>query len=662
MEANNGHLRRISPIGSRSRLAGADDQDLKPPLPPWATVLDAIGVSLIAAAALVAASGGIRRTIGGVRISITSSSRLLIAAAVFILLRHAARRRPTLITRLRDLAARLISRDEHRDVFRKQSGTPRELLLVAGGMVLLTVFMTWPQAVRMDAVPDLADPVFSVWRLSWIAHQLPRDPLHLFAANIFHPEALALARSDALLLPGLAAAPLLWLGAPAVVVYNVLVLASFVLAGTCMFLFVRSATAHAPAALVAGIAFACYPFRFEHYNHLELLPAFWMPLALWALHRTIARGRMTDGLLTGGAIAGQYLSGMYFGIFLATVMAPVAAVLAAGWTRVRASAMPLLAGAVLAGVLVAPAVLPYLQVRSTAGERTLREVEYYSATPRDYMTADHARSVWGGILRPPGGSLPERALFPGFLIVVLSLAAAWPRWSVTRLAYLAGLALAFDLSLGTHGVLYEVLYTWVLPFRGLRVPARASMLVGLMLAGLAGLGAARLSAWAERPSARWACAAALSAILVVESHSQVTLHDVPRPHPVYDALAGLSPGVLAELPPIDEENEDQRQLVMECGRMYASTFHWQRLVNGYSGSFPETYWAFSRGMKTFPDERSLAMLRDRGVDRVILHQRDFPDPETYWTMIADIAGRPGIREVSRASANTGEARLYELRR
>jgi len=60
-----------------------------------------------------------------------------------------------------------------------------------------------------------------------------------------------------------------------------------------------------------------------------------------------------------------------------------------------------------------------------------------------------------------------------------------------------------------------------------------------------------------------------------------------------------------------------------------------------------------------PDERSLAMLRDRGVDRVILHQRDFPDPETYRTMIAGIARRPGIREVSRASANSGEARLYD---
>lgn len=647
------------------------DRSQPVPVPRWVTILDVLAVVLAAAAAFVAASGGIRETIGGVRISVTSASRLLLAAAAIVAIRHAVRRRPTLPTRVRDLAGRLITRDGDRADAAKTGGdgpwtlqarttTWRELLLVAAGMVLLTVFMTWPQALRMGAVPDLGDPVFSIWRLSWIAHQLPRDPLRLFDANIFHPEPVALAHSDALLLPGLAAAPFIWLGVPAVVVYNLLVLASFVLAGTSMFVFVRSVTGQAPAALVAAVAFAFYPFRFEHYNQLELLPAFWMPLALWALHRTLARGRLKDGLLTGAAIAGQYLSGMYFGIFLTTVMAPVAAVLAVGWTRARASAVPLLAGAGLTAALVAPAVVPYLQVRTTTGERTPREVEFYSATSRDYLTADHTRSVWGPIMRPPRGGQPERALFPGFLVVALALAAAWPRWSVVRLAYLAGLALAFDLSLGSHGFVYGILYKWVLPFRGLRVPSRASMLVGLMLAGLAGLGAARLSASWRRPSVRWGVAAALSAMMLVESFSRVALHDLPRPHPIYDALAGSPPGVLAELPPIDEENDDRRQLDMECRRMYASTLHWHRLVNGYSGSFPEMYWVFSRAMKTFPDDRSLAVLRDRGVDRVIVHQRDFPDPAVYRRVVAAIERRPDVREIKRASTDGQEARLYAL--
>ena len=30
------------------------------------------------------------------------------------------------------------------------------------------------------------DALFGVWRVAWIAHQLRRDPAHLFDANIFY--------------------------------------------------------------------------------------------------------------------------------------------------------------------------------------------------------------------------------------------------------------------------------------------------------------------------------------------------------------------------------------------------------------------------------------------------------------------------------------------
>ena len=57
----------------------------------------------------------------------------------------------------------------------------------------LTAVMTWPQLASPYAVGDTGDPLFSIWRLSWVAHQLPRDPLRLFDANIFYPELRTLA-------------------------------------------------------------------------------------------------------------------------------------------------------------------------------------------------------------------------------------------------------------------------------------------------------------------------------------------------------------------------------------------------------------------------------------------------------------------------------------
>ena len=49
----------------------------------------------------------------------------------------------------------------------------------------------------------------------------------------------------------------------------------------------------------------------------------WMPLCLWALHRTMARGRLRDGLATGLTFALQMLSSLYYGLFLAVYLIPV---------------------------------------------------------------------------------------------------------------------------------------------------------------------------------------------------------------------------------------------------------------------------------------------------------------------------------------------------
>ena len=63
-----------------------------------------------------------------------------------------------------------------------------------------------------DGVHDDGDPLMVTWVLAWVAHQLPRAPAHLFDANIFYPERNTLAYSETLLVPGIVAAPLHWLG------------------------------------------------------------------------------------------------------------------------------------------------------------------------------------------------------------------------------------------------------------------------------------------------------------------------------------------------------------------------------------------------------------------------------------------------------------------
>ena len=119
-------------------------------------------------------------------------------------------------------------------------------------------------------------------------------------------------------------------------IYNLLLLSGFVLSGVTMFLLARALTGRTGAAMVGGAIFALYPYRLEHYSHLELQMTMWMPLALLWLHRTLARGRWRDGLATGLAFALQTLSSLYYGCFLAVFIAVVGGVVWLGRGRPRA--------------------------------------------------------------------------------------------------------------------------------------------------------------------------------------------------------------------------------------------------------------------------------------------------------------------------------------
>src|SRR4051794_14661766 len=62
----------------------------------------------------------------------------------------------------------------------------------------MTVLHTWPlaSAPATWSRHDNGDAMLNEWIIAWIAHQIPRAPLHLFDANIFYPEPNALAFSE----------------------------------------------------------------------------------------------------------------------------------------------------------------------------------------------------------------------------------------------------------------------------------------------------------------------------------------------------------------------------------------------------------------------------------------------------------------------------------
>ncbi|MGH9142089.1 MAG: DUF6044 family protein [Vicinamibacterales bacterium] len=541
--------------------------------------------------------------------------------------------------------------------------TGRFLVVTLALFVALTAVMTYPQVLRMsDGVHDPADPLMVTWVLAWVAHQLPNAPAHIFDANIFYPERNTLAYSETLLVPGMLAAPLHWLGVAPILVYNLVFLSGFALSGVGVALLVRRLTGHAGAAMVAGIVFAFPPYRIDHYAHLQLQQTQFIPLALWAFHRLLDTGRLRDGALLGLCIVCQMLSCMYYGIFLVPYMAVVC-----GTMLIAARRMPKrrLLALVVAAAVVAVATMPvgraYLAARKVVGERSRDEVARNSATWRNYLAPPETNALYGKVFAR--FMEPERRLFPGFVAVGLAIVGLWPRTrpkadqekrraalsgvrdyvSSPQFAYGLGLILAFDVSLGFNGMIYRGLYDYFLPFKALRIPARMGLMVGFSLAVLAGYGAARVSD--RLRSARMRCAVLTTiGVLMLAEYASTPLELWAAPRHPPDAYADLirdagdgPTSVIFEFPTGAMEDPEY---------LYYSTFHWQYLVNGYSGFFPPSYQHIVRAVRGFPDETSMNMIRSHGVRYLVIHG-EWLYGARYEEIVTELDRRADVKLISR---------------
>jgi len=524
---------------------------------------------------------------------------------------------------------------------------------VALGLTLVTVTVLHQQAADLFAVPDRGDPLFSMWRMAWVRHQLFVNPWHLFDANIFYPLPATLTYSDSMILPALASAPLAWAHVHPVVAYNLVLLASFVLSGLSAYWLTRGLGSGTLAAWITAVVFTIAPFRMNHFSHLELQMTMWMPMVLLSTERVLTTGSKGFAMLLTFSLAAQWYSSMYYGVFLTLYGAAFGAVLAIA-ARVPRRIVYGLAAVCVAGLLVAPLIYAYMQSTAARGLRSPDAVSAFSAVPADYLRPGSGNPVYRAFL--PRFVHAERALFPGLVPLVLALAGAWPPVTVPRVAFMVAGAVAFEGSLGMHGMLYPFLYKWVTPFQSVRAPARMAILVVLTLAWLAGAGAARVLSRASTPWRRVAAGAGLTLALVVDAWPRYDhLPMWPSPPAIYSALPA-SGAVLFEFPvhsPADRFAEN-------LPYMYFSMWHWTPMVNGYSGFIPASYSALLQGTSTFPDDVALDYLARSGVTHIALHCRLW-EPDVCASTMNRLDVTPRVRSLARASWYGAPSTLYELR-
>ena len=612
---------------------------------PWVTLLDT-GLIVTAAAAIVVALGGrTRLDVGGIRISLRAATNLVVFAASFGALRLWLGRGLRPLPALPVPSRAAIDAEQAR--FASPPPATRVVWMHAAAAFLGSLVWIAPHLLHPRMVPDHGDPLFSAWRIARLAHQLATDPRHLFYGNQFYPRPLTLTYSDSTFLEGLFGAPFALLGADPLLVANVLTLIAFPACGLAFFYAAWRLTDDPRAALVAAMIGAWYPFHAEHYPHLELHWVMFVPLAIVTGLRMLAAPRWKTGLAFGAMVAAQWLSSMYVGVMLLSFLVPFLLVAALGW-RVRPSRQ-LATALVTAGAIVVPAFvglsLPYLNSRDIRGDRSRQEVSSGSALPSDYGSTHIRMTTY--IRHSRAGNTGERELFPGTTTLALAGIGMVPPLTAGSIATIVAGALTFDWSLGFKGLTYDDLYKRSVAHRGMRVPARFSVVVGAALALLGAYGAARLLRLGRTPAARGSICAALTLLVLFDLRIDPRLQTYPAAIPsIYDHVTPDM--VLVELP-IDNQIDF----------MYFSTRHWARLVGGYSG-FMRFTEELTNGWKAWPLPPSIEWFKRAGATH-LTYNCALDRPGRCARILEMLDSHPGLEHVASGRWERNEVRLYRLK-
>ena len=389
--------------------------------------------------------------------------------------------------------------------------------------------------------------------------------------------------SDAMLLLGLLGAPFIWMGVHPIIVHNLLVIAAFVTAGLAMTRLMAYFTADRTAQFIAALIFSCaIPGRAHRASRaaLDRLPAAHAACAIPNAGAPVGTPRRRAGCRGRAAGALQHLLRRISRIWLAAAV--VLSPLRFGWPTSRRHLAAFGVAALSAAIVLSPYLVRY-RARTSLGPRTAKDLQLFSAQLSDYARATPNHRLYPSERR---GDDDERSLFPGGLATTLAVVSVFilRTRTTTLLALLT--VIAIDLSLGVNGLLFNLLRVPLPWLDSFRAPARFAVLTLLGISVLAGLAVERLSAPA-RTSTRRVLAAILAAVLV--GGYWAPLDAVYRPPleagPAERWLAAQPSLVVAALPLPKAGKLWGYETVFQ----YLSIFHWQPMVNGYSGNMPRHY-------------------------------------------------------------------------
>lgn len=537
------------------------------------------------------------------------------------------------------------------------------ILIVLSCFITYLIFLPFTNKLRTN-LPNAIDPVFYAWNINHNTQSLLQKGKDMLDTNIFYPEGNTLAFSDTLYGQTIFTFPLQLITKNAVLTENIYILITFPLAAVAMFFLSYFLTKNILASFLSGLFFSfSYP-RIAQIGHMPMISSQWLPLFVLYLIKYVERGSWKDLLPTFLFYLLSISSSMYFGVFLIPFVIFALLLESIRWIRKKSLttmkkilksfcifAIP------MAGILIL-VLYPYLRLKAEYPGigRPLEDAARLSASLVDYRTILPTSFIASYHLLPT--DINERPLYPTMTLTVLAIVGIFLGWK-KRKKYVVlfattgftTLILSFgpylDLVIGKfkwfHITMpYYYLYHAVSIMKSIRVPSRLSLIVVLTLSALAAIGLSSLF----KKKFKFLLAGLITLLFMIEVW-QVQTPSTPvsienQIPAVYQWLSTQPDSlIIAELPfrPLAnlttsmndqlfrpyEEVKDSDGYALETYRTYFSIYHRKRMLNGYSGFFPQVYHDEATVLHHFPSKEAVTLLEKQHVTYLIVHAWQYTD-------------------------------------
>jgi hypothetical protein len=285
--------------------------------------------------------------------------------------------------------------------------------------------------------------------------------------------------------------------------YNMVILLAYTLSGFGMYLLVTDLTGSRPAAFVAGLVFAFYPYHVFESAHPVLVTTQWMPLFALALMRSLRRtgpSQVKQVLLAALWFLLTALSSWHLMIMLSMwtslYLLYEIAFERSEWAPRAFRALTLLAAVV--GLVLVPFLWPMMHELVTSDAGYVTKSSGHGCDLLSFIVPNQYNPLLGSLadtlgIEAEGGFTRKHSAYLGYVAIGLAVVGVVNAGRKTRFWLLAGF-IFYVLSLGSQVHLNEVpLHSfslpWAVPIIGvLRHPRRLHVLVFFCFAVLVGYG------------------------------------------------------------------------------------------------------------------------------------------------------------------------------